>query len=136
MNATAQRLHHGRLKLTPPPTLVIAVPPRTKQLKYPTTPDGRYFIHNERLWRCTNPLLDESERSQLVKELMTARRTVKAAKTANDRDKLSDARARVHAAKVKLGERGPTWWDDDVDHNRKLVKNSPYAQWWQTFEKK
>ena len=63
---------------------------------------------------------------------MAARRAVKAAKATNDRDKLRDARARVHAAKVSLGERGPTWWDDDVDHNRKLIKNSPYAKWWQT----
>ena len=132
----AQRLHHGQLKLTPLQTVAIAVPPKTKQLKYPTTPDGRYFIHNERLWRCTNPLLDARERSQLVKELMAARRAVKAAKAANDRDKLGDARARVHAAKVSLGERGPTWWDDNVDHNRKLIKNSPYAKWWQASKEK
>ena len=136
INAIAQKLHRGQLKLTPLLIFVIAVPSRTRQVKYPKTPDGRYFIHNERLWRCTNPSLGESERSQLVKELMAARRAVNAAKIANDRDKLGDARARVHAAKVSLGERGPTWWDDDVDHNRKLVKNSPYARWWQTSKEK
>ena len=132
----AQRLHRAQVKLTPLLTVAIAVPPKTKQMKYPTTPDGRYFIHNERLWRCTNPSLGESEKSQLVKELMAARRAVKSAKTANDRDKLIAARARVHAAKVSLGERGPTWWDDNVDHNRKLIKNSPYAKWWQTSKEK
>ena len=102
--------------------------------KYPTTPDGRYFVHKGRLWRCTNPSLDESEKSQLVKELMSARRAVKTAKASGDRDQLSEARARVNAAKISLGERGPTWWNDDVDHNRKLIKNSPYAQWWETFD--
>ena len=102
--------------------------------KYPTTPDGRYFVHKERLWRCTNPSLEDCEKSRLVKELMGGRRAVKAAKASGDPDELSEARARVNAAKVALGERGPTWWDDDVDHNRKLIKNSPYAQWWQTLQ--
>ena len=38
------------------------------------------------------------------------------------------ARAKVHAAKVALGERGPVWWDDGApDYNRHLVKNTPYA---------
>jgi hypothetical protein len=41
------------------------------------------------------------------------------------------ARARVHAAKVGLGERGPVWWQDGApDLNRHLVRNSPYAAWW------
>ena len=102
---------------------------------YPKTPDGRYFVHKERLWRCTNPSLDEREASRLVKELMTSRRAVKAAKASGDSQELREARARVNAAKVSLGERGPTWWDDDVDHNRKLIKNTPYAQWWLTLDK-
>ena len=103
---------------------------------YPTTPDGRYFVHKERLWRCTNPALDDNEKDRLVKELMAARRAVKTAKSSDDPEMLSDARARVNAAKIALGERGPTWWDDDVDHNRKLIKNTPYAQWWQTFDER
>jgi hypothetical protein len=45
-------------------------------MKYPTTPDGRYFVHKERLWRCTNPKLDPETRQRLVMELMTARRDV------------------------------------------------------------
>ena len=101
---------------------------------YPTTPDGRYFVHKERLWRCTNPSLDDSTESRLVKELMDARRAVKAAKALDDQQKLREARDRVNAAKIALGERGPTWWDDDIDHNRKLIKNTPYAQWWQSLE--
>ena len=65
---------------------------------------------------------------------MDARRAVKAAKALDDQQKLREARDRVNAAKIALGERGPTWWDDDIDHNRKLIKNTPYAQWWQSLE--
>lgn len=64
---------------------------------------------------------------------MSARRAVKSALASGDADELSDARSQVHVAKVALGERGPTWWGDDVDHNRKLVKTTPYDQWWQQF---
>ena len=101
---------------------------------YPKTPDGRYFVHKERLWRCTNPSLSENEKSQLVKELMSARRAVKTAKVSGDSEQLRAARALVDKAKVSLGERGPTWWGDDVDHNRKLIKNTPYAKWWQALD--
>lgn len=99
-------------------------------MKYPITPDGRYFVHKERLWRCTNPKLDEETRLQLVVELMSARREVAAAKRACNQPALADARQRIQAAKVALGERGPTWWDENTDYNRKLIKNTPYAQWW------
>ncbi len=95
------------------------------------TPDGRYFVHRGRLWRCTNPALSDAERSRLVGELMAARRAVKAAMAASDDDALRDARAAVHAAKVALGERGPTWWGDRSDYNRMMVRNTPYAAWWQ-----
>ena len=101
---------------------------------YPTTPDGRYFVHKERLWRCTNPSLSESEKSRLVKKLMAARRAVKAAKASGDSQELRQARELVNDAKIALGERGPTWWGDEKDYNRTLIKNSPYATWWQTLE--
>ena len=40
------------------------------------------------------------------------------------------ARADVQAAKVALGERGPVWWRDGApDYNRKLARNTPYAEW-------
>ena len=100
------------------------------RLKYPTTPDGRYFVHNERLWRCTNPDLDDATRQRLVKQLTSARRQIAAAKRAGDDAALSTARQQVQAAKVALGERGPTWWDDDSDYNRRLIMNTPYAAWW------
>lgn len=96
---------------------------------YPTTPDGRYFIVKGRLWRCTNPHLDESTRQQLVHELMAGRRAVKQAKQADDEAALEVARQKVDAAKVALGERGPVWWDDGApDYNQHLVKNTPYSE--------
>lgn len=99
---------------------------------YPTTPDGRYFVVRGRLWRCTNPALPGTLREQQVHALMEARRAVKAAKAAEDPAALKAARAQVQAAKVALGERGPVWWSDGAaDFNRHLVKNSPYAQWYE-----
>ena len=45
------------------------------------------------------------------------------------------ARARVDAAKVALGERGPVWWTDGApDLNRHLAKNTPYADWFAHLE--
>ncbi len=104
-------------------------------MKHPTTPDGRYFVHNERLWRCTNPNLDQDARRRLVGELMAARRDVGTAKQAEDGAALAEARAKVHAAKVALGERGPTWWDDEIDFNQCLIKNTPYFDWWVSLER-
>jgi hypothetical protein len=43
-------------------------------IKYPVTPDGRYFVVRGRLWRMANPKLDEDEKIPLVRRLMTARR--------------------------------------------------------------
>ncbi|QDT11919.1 hypothetical protein K239x_39210 [Planctomycetes bacterium K23_9] len=48
------------------------------------TPDGRYFVHRGRLWRCSNPSLEPDVRQSLVDELMAARRAVKAALQAGD----------------------------------------------------
>jgi len=95
----------------------------------PSTPDGRYFVHGGRLWRCTNPALADDERQRLVRELMDARRAVGTAKRAGDETAEREARARVHDAKVALGERGPTWWDGP-DYNRHAPASTPYADWW------
>jgi hypothetical protein len=100
-------------------------------MKYPTTPDGRYFVVKERLWRCSNPNLSDRDRAQLVSDLMTARRAVKHALQTTDQIALKAARQQVHAAKVALGERGTVWWTDGApDYNRKLVKNTSYADWY------
>ena len=94
----------------------------------PRTPDGRYIVVRGRLWRTSNPGLSESERQRLVDELMHARRAVREAR--HDPAAMKDARGRVNAAKLRLGERGPVWWTDGApDYNRHLVKNTPYAEW-------
>jgi len=92
------------------------------------TPDGRYIIVDGRLWRATNPRLAAAERERHTRELMAARRAVRSAGLAEDPVALRKARARVHAAKVALGERGPVWWTDGApDLNRRLVRNTSYA---------
>ncbi len=37
--------------------------------RYPDTPDGRYFVVRGRLWRKSNPVLNEPTRNSLVKDL-------------------------------------------------------------------
>ncbi|WP_394270935.1 hypothetical protein [Qipengyuania sp.] len=82
----------------------------------------------ERLWRAANPNLAADVRDGLVRELMDARRAVGAALRAGDALAERSARQRVHAAKVSLGERGPVWWDDGApDYNRRMLRNTPYA---------
>ena len=68
-----------------------------------TTPDGRHLIINGRKWRASDPSIPPKLRQELVDELMSARRAVKASE--------KDARARVNDAKVALGERGQPWWE-------------------------
>lgn len=105
--------------------------------KYPGTPDGRYFVVKGRLWRTSNPRLAPETRHALVNQLMQARRQVGTAKKAGDAEAEHAARAAVDAAKRGLGERGPVWWDDGApDFNRKLVANTPYADWHKGIEHK
>ena len=41
------------------------------------------------------------------------------------------ARRQVDDAKRALGERGPPWWQDgSPDFNRRMVANTPYAEWY------
>lgn len=68
------------------------------------TPDGHHFVIDGRRWRATDPTIPDSFRQELVDELMSARRAVKAGE--------ANARARVQDAKVALGERGHPWWED------------------------
>ena len=73
------------------------------------TPDGRHVIIKGRRWRATDPSIPEQRRRELVSELMSARSAVGHAKRRGDTDAERKARARVQAAKVALGERGPRW---------------------------
>jgi hypothetical protein len=98
--------------------------------KYPSTPDGRYFVVKGRLWRTSNPHLPPDERQELVDQLMTARRQVGLALKASNKEAERQARAAVDEAKIALGERGPVWWTDGApDFNRRMVRNTPYADW-------
>lgn len=97
---------------------------------HPVTPDGRYFVVRGRLWRRSDPALPEERRAALVDDLMAARRAVGDALRTGDQARLAAARADVDRAKVALGERGPVWWDDgSPDLNRRMAKNTGYAQW-------
>lgn len=97
---------------------------------HPTTPDGRYFVVRGRLWRCADPTLAAETRQRRVQELMAARRSVRAALAAADKDALAAARRAVDTAKIALGERGPVWWDDGApDLNRRMARNTLYAGW-------
>lgn len=100
------------------------------------TPDGRYLVvlgaRGPRLWRATNPNLKPEVRQALTSELMSAR---KAVRTAKAEEEVAAARARVDAAKIRLGERGPVWWSDGApDLNRRLVAHTGYADWWSGIE--
>ena len=104
-------------------------------MRYPVTPDGRYFVVRGRLWRMSDPSLPEARRAALTKELMAARRAVGTALRADDAAALAAARAAVDRAKVALGERGAVWWGDgSPDLNRRMARNTPYAAWFAALE--
>lgn len=99
--------------------------------QYPHTPDGRYFVAKNRLWRCTDPRLSEEEKRLHIKALMKARRAVRSAQQQEGEHALRQARQAVQAAKEALGERGPVWWEDGApDEGGLAPHNSSYAQWW------
>lgn len=72
-----------------------------------------------RRWRASDPAIPEPYRQHLVDELMSARRAVGAAKRAANGKDEADARRRVQAAKVALGERGRPWWQDPTPASRR-----------------
>lgn len=78
-----------------------------------------------------DPSLASAEREEIVRELMRARSALGRAHRQKNRAAGKRARARIDAAKVALGERGPVWWTDGApDYNRHLARNSPYAEWY------
>lgn len=82
------------------------------------TPDGHHVVIDGRRWRATDPAIPEPEAAVLRRWLMAARRDVGAAKRGQDADAEAAARARVHAAKTALGERGRPWWEQSDDERR------------------
>jgi hypothetical protein len=60
-----------------------------------------------------------------------ARRAVRDARKAADREAAATAHRAVDELKPALGERGPVWWDDgSPDLNRRMAKNTLYADWY------
>ena len=111
---------------------VIYIASMTSEL---TTPDGRYIVIQGRLWRAPNPTLPAEAKVRYMRDLLNARRALKAAKAAGDEDAISVARRMVARARVGLGERGPAWWKDGApDFNRMQVRLSPYADWFALTE--
>lgn len=101
-------------------------------MKHPVTPDGRYFVVRGRLWRMSDPALDSERREALVRDLMAARSAKRIAIRNSDEEARQAAKDAVQKAKVALGERGPVWWDDGApDFNRKMARNTPYADWYE-----
>lgn len=95
---------------------------------HPTTPDGRYFVSKGKLWRKTDPRLGDSERRAAIKAMMQARRDMAQAMTEFE---TQTARARIDAAKTRLGEAGPVWWDDGAaDESGIAPGKSSYVDWW------
>jgi hypothetical protein len=63
---------------------------------------------------------------------MAARQEVGRALRSKDVALERNARGRVNAAKLALGERGPRWWSDGApDYNRRMVENTPYREWYE-----
>ena len=77
------------------------------------TADGRYLVVGGRRWRASDPQIPETLRTELVGELMAARRAVRDA--GPDEAAVARARRRVQDAKVALGERGEAWWEPPSD---------------------
>ncbi|SLM02195.1 MULTISPECIES: hypothetical protein [unclassified Actinoplanes] len=75
-----------------------------------------YVVIKGRRWRATDPAIPEEVAAELRKALMAARRDVGTALRAGEDP--APARARVHAAKVALGERGTPWWEQTLDERR------------------
>lgn len=77
-----------------------------------TVDEEHTFVVNGRRWRRSDPRIPDTLRTELVAELMDARRAVGVAGRQGDRQAQRAARERVHDAKVALGERGAPWWDE------------------------
>lgn len=80
--------------------------------------DARYVVIAGRRWRATDPGIPEPLRTELVAELMAARRAV--------RCEGDSARHRVGDAKVVLGERGEAWWEDSTRQGRAARMSAAY----------
>ncbi|WP_435255887.1 hypothetical protein [Streptomyces althioticus] len=83
------------------------------------TPDGHHIVVRGRKWRATDPSIPEETAARLRRHLMSARRAVRSATTADDEQAERAARARVNRAKIALGERGAPWWEQSGEERRR-----------------
>ncbi|WP_460105138.1 hypothetical protein [Streptomyces sp. YKOK-J1] len=83
------------------------------------TPDGHFVVIGGRRWRATDPSLPEEAAARLRSHLMAARRAVRSATSVGDPGAERTARARVHRAKIALGEPGTPWWEQSGDERRR-----------------
>jgi hypothetical protein len=77
-------------------------------MNYPTTADGRYFVVQGRLWRKSSPCLSELRRSELVGELMAARRAVGVALRHGNPEAVAVAREASIAPSAPLASADPS----------------------------
>jgi hypothetical protein len=85
-----------------------------------------HVVINGRRWRATDPAIPDALRSELVAELMDARRAVGAGLRAGVDGDVSRAPARLQQANLGLGERRaarrePASGTDDTAHDERLV---------------
>lgn len=80
-----------------------------------TTDAERWLVIDGRRWRRTDPALPGAVADRLRSHLGRARAAVRTGGRAGDDDAVAAARHRVGLAKAGLGERGPRWWDDEVE---------------------
>ena len=77
--------------------------------------DAHHFVVAGKRWRKSDPSIPAKLRTELVDELMSARRAVLAAKRSASPSAERSARDRVHDAKLALGERGEPYWQAPSD---------------------
>lgn len=75
--------------------------------------DDDFIEVKGRRWRSTDPNIPPDVRAELVSELLAARTAFSG--SARDSDRSRDARSRIDAAEIALGERGDPWSDDPFD---------------------
>ncbi len=94
------------------------------------TPDRRYVVIRQRLFRAGDPSLPVSARRAYVNRLEMAQQEARQAHEGRDPVALRRAQLAADDARAQLGERGPVWWDDGApDLSWCRVASSPYASW-------
>ncbi|WP_258058870.1 2-polyprenylphenol hydroxylase [Arthrobacter sp. B1805] len=80
-----------------------------------TPDDERFFLHNGRRWRTTDPSLPADVKARLMSHLGRGRSGVRNSAKGDDGGALPRARRMVQLAKEGLGERGTPWWEQSAD---------------------